>query len=108
MQNTVCVGANIDIVKYSKGKQKEGKSALTSGCALCNVCSKMFSSEKALKVHIKMHDEYIKCDICCKLFSTIYILKKNTLWRIHKNIATGEMSQAIAPFHFFDNFNFRH
>ena len=25
-----------------------------------------------------------------------------------KNIATGETSQAITPFHFFDNFNFHH
>ena len=25
-----------------------------------------------------------------------------------KNIATGETSQAITPFHFFDYFNFRH
>ena len=24
------------------------------------------------------------------------------------NIATGETSQAITPFHFFDNFNFHH
>ena len=26
----------------------------------------------------------------------------------NKNIATGETSQAITPFHFFDNFNFHH
>ena len=25
-----------------------------------------------------------------------------------KNIATGETSQAITPFHFFDSFNFHH
>ena len=27
---------------------------------------------------------------------------------LHLNIATGETSQAITPFHFFDNFNFHH
>ena len=27
---------------------------------------------------------------------------------IQVNIATGETSQAITPFHFFDNFNFHH
>ena len=28
--------------------------------------------------------------------------------RWNLNIATGETSQAITPFHFFDNFNFHH
>ena len=33
---------------------------------------------------------------------------KPRLRAFHKNIATGETSQAITPFHLFDNFNFHH
>ena len=44
------------------------------------------------------------------IISVIKYLKKNSnlKWIKEENIATGETSQAITPFHFFDNFNFHH
>ena len=46
-----------DIVKNPKRNCKDSGTVPTTESALCNVCSKMFSSKKAVRVHIKMHDE---------------------------------------------------
>ena len=45
----------------------------------------------------QLNDEWIHVTKIKRLFSTSEL-----------NIATGETSQAITPFHFFDNFNFHH
>ena len=37
-----------------------------------------------------------------------FLVSQNCLCDLCINIATGEMSQAITPFHFFDNSNFHH
>ena len=38
----------------------------------------------------------------------MFIKCRRRVWATHQNIATGETSQAITPFHFFDNSNFHH
>ena len=45
-----------------------------------------------------------KQDITFFLLQTTEVRKLQSV----KNIATGETSQAITSFHFFDNFNFHH
>ena len=60
-----------ELDKLGDGKALEAKSAL------CNVCSDMFTSRKALRVHMRSHakPEDNICDVCSKSFSNVYILK---------------------------------
>ena len=87
--------AKTDIEKNSKGNCKDSRSVSTTESALCNVCSKMFSSKKALRVHIKMHDEDIRCDICSKLFTNIYILKSHKLTHTQKKEECQQCFQSV-------------
>ena len=87
--------AKPDIVKNFKENCKDSRSVSTAESALCNVCSKMFSSKKALRVHIKMHDEDIRCDICSKLFTNIYILKSHKLTHTQKKEECQQCFQSV-------------
>ena len=84
-----------NVVKHSKGNLEEEKSVSTSVSGLCNVCSKMFSNMKTLRIHMKMHDEDIRCDVCSKLFTNVYILKSHILTHTQKKIECQQCFQSV-------------
>ena len=89
-QSILSEDANLDV-----GKLMETSLVSTSGSGLCNVCSKMFSNKKTLRVHLKMHDEDIRCHICCKFFTNIYILKYHILTHTQKKTECQQCSQSV-------------
>ena len=81
--------SNHGIGKFSKREKS------VSGPGLCNVCSKMFSNRKTLRVHMKMHDEDIRCGVCSKLFTNVYILKVHVLTHTQKKTESLQCSQSV-------------
>ena len=96
-------------VKYLKMHSGEKKHK-------CNMCEHASFSRGNLKKHLLTHNgkKFQKCSQCEYAFyhpsSLIRQIKKHSALCSYPlvNIATGEMSQAITPFHFFDNYNFHH
>ena len=63
--------------------------------------SHLFIPQKGLHCNEHLIRSYYKA--LMSVIIVIFMMKSS-----FKNIATGETSQSITPFHFFDNFNFHH
>ena len=50
--------------------------------------------------------KYKQLDTYYEKIQTTYIMKNSNNWIYYENIATGETSPAITPYHFFGKFNF--
>ena len=80
-----------ELDKLGDGKALEAKSAL------CNVCSEMFTSRKALRMHMKTHakPEDNICDVCSKSFSNVYTLKTHIKTHTQEKVQCEICSESV-------------